>query len=149
MVSMMLLQGLITTCSTCDNDDASQSHPPEAMFDVETDGSSSPGNLSTWWQSVTWDYLGRPPEVNITLSFGHTFQIQDDIEIVFKSARPQQMVLEKSVDNGLTWSPLQYYSHSCRSAALVQQQFLTSDKMSPSLTKLSTQHLVVVAFSFK
>jgi len=124
---MLLLQGLMT-CSTCDNDDASQSHPPEAMFDVETDGSS---DLSTWWQSVTWYDLGGPPEVTITLSLEQTYQL-DEIGIAFKSARPQGMVLEKSVDNGLAWSPLQYYSRYCRSAALVQRQLMTSDKMSPS-----------------
>jgi len=130
-IVVSMLQGLIRTCSICDNDDPSTSHPPEAMFDIQTDGSTSPANLSTWWQSVTWYHVGGPPDVTITLSFGKTFQLQDDIEIVFTSARPQQMVLEKSVDNGQTWSTLQYYRRSCTCVTLLQQQFTTTDKLSP------------------
>jgi len=88
------------------------------MFDVQTSESSATADLSTWWQSVTWYHLGRRPVVTISMSFGKTFQLQDDLVIVFKSGRPQEMVLEKSVDFGQTWSPLQYYSRSCRSVIL-------------------------------
>ena len=84
------------------------------MYDVRTNGNLSTADLSTWWQSVTWHHLGRRPVVTISLSFGKTFQLQDDLTVVFKSARPQDMVLDKSVDFGRTWSPLQYYNRSCR-----------------------------------
>jgi len=89
------------------------------MFDVQ----NNHADLSTWWQSVTWYYLGRTPVVTISLSFGKTFQLQDDVVVVFKSARPQEMVLEKSVDFGQTWSPLQYYNRQCR---FVRLPFLIS-----------------------
>lgn len=123
-------QGLIRTCSVCVNDDASLSHPAEAMFDVQTNGFSSTADLSTWWQSVTWYYLGRRPVVTISLSFGKMFQLQDDLVIIFQSARPQRMLLEKSVDFGETWSSLQYYSRSCRSVWPIKchsnlEQFIT------------------------
>ena len=126
---MVFLKGSMT-CGTCDNDDALLSHPTEAMFDLETDDSA---DLSTWWQSVTWYYLGRTPQVNITLSLEQTYQTES-IGFVFKNSRPHRMVLEKSVDNGVAWSPLQYYSSSCRCDAL-----MTPDKMSPSERKLSTK----------
>jgi len=89
------------------------------MFDVQTSDFLSIGDLSTWWQSATWDYLGQRPVVTISLSFGKMFQLQDNLVIVFESARPQQMVLEKSVDFGQTWSPLQYYNRSCRSVIFI------------------------------
>jgi len=90
------------------------------MYDVRTIESTNSltADLSTWWQSVTWYQLGWRPVVTISLSFGKTFQLQDDLTVVFNSARPQQMVLDKSVDFGQTWSPLQYYNRSCGSVIL-------------------------------
>jgi len=112
-------QGVTRNCSICSNDNPSLTHPVQAMFDVlETSKSSSTADLTTWWQSVTWHQLGRPPVVTISLSFNKMLQLQDDLVVVFKSARPQHMVLEKSVDFGRTWSPLQYYNRSCRSVSL-------------------------------
>jgi len=90
------------------------------MYDGQTDPVTSTftADLSTWWQSVTWNYLGQQPVVTITFSFGKMFQFQDNLVVVFKSARPQQMVLEKSVDFGETWSTLQYYYRYCESVFL-------------------------------
>jgi len=109
------VQGLTRTCSVCSDDDETQSYPVEAMFDVETSSESSltVADLTTSWRSVTWQDIGRRPELTISMSFGKTFQLQDDLVIVFDSARPQQMVLEKSVDFGETWRPLQYFDRSC------------------------------------
>jgi len=92
------------------------------MFDVTnmstTEFLKYTADLSTWWQSVTWQHLGERPVVTITLSFGKLYQLLDDIDIVFQSARPRQMTLLKSVDFGRTWSPLQYFYRSCRSVVL-------------------------------
>jgi len=124
-----MFQGLTSTCSICSNDDATLSHPAEAMFDGETSPTTFAftANLSTWWQSVTWYYLGQRPAVDISLSFGKMFQILDNLDVVFQSARPQQMVLEKSVDFGQTWSPLQYYSRYCGSVMLADYILSGSD----------------------
>ena len=120
-----MLQGLIRTCSFCDNDNASLSHPAEAMFDVlQKSQFSFTGDLLTWWQSVTWHHLGRRPVVTISLSFGKMFQIQGNLDIVFKSARPQQMVLEKSVDFGRTWTTLQYYNRRCEFVSLLAVYYI-------------------------
>lgn len=106
----------------CSGANASLSHAVDAMYDVRPiDGgvNSSAADLSTWWQSVSWYQLGRRPVVGVRLSFGKTFQLQDDVVVTFQSARPQQMTLDKSVDFGRTWSTLQYYNRSCRSLRCV------------------------------
>jgi len=91
------------------------------MYDVRTQSefNSSTADLSTWWQSVTWYELGRRPVVSVSLSFGKTFQLQDNLVVEFHSGRPQQMVLDKSVDLGQTWTPLQYYNRSCQYGILI------------------------------
>nr|KAG5689698.1 hypothetical protein BaRGS_006323 [Batillaria attramentaria] len=55
-----------------------------------------------------------PLLVNITLSFNKTYHLMGDLTITFNSGRPEVMILEKSVDYGVTWSPLQYYARNCR-----------------------------------
>ena len=32
---------------------------------------------------------------------------------MFQSSRPNHMILEKSMDNGRTWTPMQYYAEDC------------------------------------
>lgn len=69
----------------------------------------------TWWQSVTMATSGttKPLHVNITLSFKKRYTLMGDVTVTFNSGRPEVMVLEKSADYGVTWSPLQYYARSC------------------------------------
>jgi len=115
----------------CSDADPLLSHPVEAMFDGQTNPTtlSFSADLSTWWQSVTWYELGRRPTVTITLSFGKTLQFQDDLVAVFESARPQQMVLEKSVDFGQTWTPLQYYNRNCGYVSILRPYFFENGKV--------------------
>ncbi|XP_064648800.1 netrin-G2-like [Lineus longissimus] len=94
-------------CKYCDSNSTTDSHPPANI--VDQSGSA------TWWQSITWPKPSFPnaPEITITLSFGKTYELTDDLGILFKSGRPQNMILEKSTDNGATWSVLQYYARDC------------------------------------
>lgn len=109
-------------CNFCDNANTSTSHPPSHMTDYSSDATSSDAtddavaDLSTWWQSVTWYQLGSRPVVDVTISFGKLYQFLDDLVIVFQSGRPKQMVLEKSVDFGRSWSTLQYFNRTCKLA---------------------------------
>ena len=80
------------------------------MLDQTVDSS----NTDTWWQSVTWSKYPEPLEVNITISFDKSYELQSDLSIRFQSSRPRSMVLEKSSDFGRTWSVLQYYNKYCR-----------------------------------
>ncbi|KAK7473823.1 hypothetical protein BaRGS_00034930 [Batillaria attramentaria] len=88
--------------------DVNINHDVSYMTDVAGD--------TTWWQSVTMETAGptQPLLVNITLSFNKTYHLMGDLTITFNSGRPEVMILEKSVDYGLTWSPLQYYARNCR-----------------------------------
>ncbi|XP_059150956.1 laminin subunit alpha-3-like [Physella acuta] len=90
----------------CDGASPTLRHPPEYIVD---------DNITSWWQSI-----GEPPgtvnhefHVNITLSFNKSFQMESDVIITFNSNRPDKMVLERSVDFGQTWQPLQFYARNC------------------------------------
>ncbi|KAK1794868.1 hypothetical protein P4O66_010069 [Electrophorus voltai] len=94
----------------CDAGTEELAHPPELMFDFEG------RNPTTFWQSTSWRKYPKPLVVNITLSWNKTIELTDDIVITFESGRPEQMVLEKSLDYGRTWQPYQFYATDCLDA---------------------------------
>ncbi|XP_043840872.1 netrin-G2 isoform X2 [Dromiciops gliroides] len=94
----------------CDASNPDLAHPPRLMFDKEDEG------LATYWQSVTWSRYPSPLEANITLSWNKSIELTDDIVVTFEYGRPTVMMLEKSLDNGRTWHPYQYYAEDCMEA---------------------------------
>ncbi|XP_058615251.1 netrin-G1 isoform X2 [Onychostoma macrolepis] len=94
----------------CDADTEELAHPPELMFDSEG------RNPTTFWQSTSWKKYPKPLQVNITLSWNKTIELTDDIVLTFESGRPEQLVLEKSLDYGHTWQPYQFYASDCLDA---------------------------------
>ncbi|PWA25042.1 hypothetical protein CCH79_00016019 [Gambusia affinis] len=94
----------------CDASTEELAHPPQLMFDIEG------RNPTTFWQSTTWKKYPKALLVNITLSWNKTIELTDDIVITFESGRPEQMVLEKSLDYGRTWQPYQFYATDCLDA---------------------------------
>ncbi|XP_076827302.1 netrin-G1 isoform X2 [Brachyhypopomus gauderio] len=94
----------------CDATTEELAHPPELMFDFEG------RNPTTFWQSTSWRKYPKPLVVNITLSWNKTIELTDDIVITFESGRPEQMVLEKSLDYGRSWQPYQFYATDCLDA---------------------------------
>ncbi|XP_019386195.1 PREDICTED: netrin-G1 isoform X2 [Crocodylus porosus] len=111
----------------CDASTQELAHPPELMFDLEG------RHPSTFWQSTTWKDYPKPLHVNITLSWNKTIELTDNIVITFESARPDQMILEKSLDYGRTWQPYQYYATDC----------LDAFHMDPKSVKDLSQHTVL------
>ncbi|XP_053775444.1 netrin-G2 isoform X2 [Desmodus rotundus] len=98
-------------CSNeCDASNPDLAHPPRLMFDREDEG------LATYWQSVTWSRYPSPLEANITLSWNKSVELTDDVVVTFEYGRPTIMVLEKSLDNGRTWQPYQFYAEDCAEA---------------------------------
>ncbi|KAL7392368.1 hypothetical protein ABVT39_023849 [Epinephelus coioides] len=91
----------------CDASSPDLSHPPQLMGDRER------GGLITYWQTVTWSRYPEPLLANITLSWNKSLEVVDDIIITFEYGRPTSMVLEKSLDKGVTWQPYQYYADDC------------------------------------
>ncbi|XP_051789171.1 netrin-G1 isoform X3 [Erpetoichthys calabaricus] len=94
----------------CDASTPELAHPPELMFDFEG------RNPTTFWQSYSWKRYPKPLLVNITLSWNKTIELTDDIVLTFESGRPEQMILEKSLDYGRTWQPYQFYATDCLDA---------------------------------
>nr|XP_031533077.1 netrin-G2 [Vicugna pacos] len=98
-------------CSNeCDASNPDLAHPPLLMFDKEDEG------LATYWQSVTWSRYPSPLEANITLSWNKSVELTDDVVVTFEYGRPTVMVLEKSLDNGRTWQPYQFFAEDCMEA---------------------------------
>ncbi|XP_066548254.1 netrin-G1 isoform X1 [Amia ocellicauda] len=98
----------------CDAATEELAHPPELMFDFEG------RNPTTFWQSSSWKKYPKPLLVNITLSWNKTIELTDDIILTFESGRPEQMVLEKSLDYGRSWQPYQFYATDCLDAFIME-----------------------------
>ncbi|XP_075869851.1 netrin-G1 isoform X5 [Nelusetta ayraudi] len=111
----------------CDASTEELAHPPELMFDIEG------RNPTTFWQSTSWKKYPKALLVNITLSWNKTIELTDDIVLTFESGRPEQMVLEKSLDYGRTWQPYQFYATDC----------LDAFTMEPKTAQDLTQHTLL------
>ncbi|XP_077364915.1 netrin-G1 isoform X7 [Festucalex cinctus] len=111
----------------CDASTEELAHPPELMFDIEG------RNPTTFWQSTSWKRYPKALLVNITLSWNKTIELTDDIVLTFESGRPEQMVLEKSLDYGRTWQPYQFYATDC----------LDAFTMEPKTVQDLTQHTLL------
>ncbi|XP_071341955.1 netrin-G1 isoform X11 [Trachinotus anak] len=111
----------------CDASTEELAHPPELMFDIEG------RNPTTFWQSTSWKKYPKALLVNITLSWNKTIELTDDIVLTFESGRPEQMVLEKSLDYGRTWQPYQFYATDC----------LDAFTMEPKTVQDLTQHTLL------
>ncbi|XP_013876465.1 netrin-G1 [Austrofundulus limnaeus] len=111
----------------CDASTEELAHPPELMFDIEG------RNPTTFWQSTSWKKYPKSLLVNITLSWNKTIELTDDIVLTFESGRPEQMVLEKSLDYGRSWQPYQFYATDC----------LDAFTMEPKTVQELTQHTLL------
>uniref|UniRef100_A0A4W6C6C8 Netrin G1 n=1 Tax=Lates calcarifer TaxID=8187 RepID=A0A4W6C6C8_LATCA len=89
----------------CDASTEELAHPPELMFDIEG------RNPTTFWQSTSWKKYPK----------------------ALLSGRPEQMVLEKSLDYGRTWQPYQFYATDC----------LDAFTMEPKTVQDLTQHTLL------
>ncbi|XP_051258985.1 LOW QUALITY PROTEIN: laminin subunit alpha-3-like [Dicentrarchus labrax] len=91
-------------CDYCNTADPSKAHPVTNAID----------GTERWWQSPP---LSRGPgynEVNVTLDLGQLFHVAYVLIKFANSPRPDLWVLERSVDNGRTFKPWQYFAHSKR-----------------------------------
>ncbi|XP_056289860.1 netrin-G1 isoform X2 [Pseudoliparis swirei] len=111
----------------CDASTEELAHPPELMFDLEG------RNPTTFWQSTSWKKYPKALLVNVTISWNKTIELTDDIVLTFESGRPEQMVLEKSLDYGRTWQPYQFYATDC----------LDAFTMEPKTVQDLTQHTLL------
>ncbi|CAF1102291.1 unnamed protein product [Rotaria sp. Silwood1] len=128
----------------CNLSQLNQNHPIDYLTDI-----NNPNNL-TCWQS---DLIKQNDNVSLILSFKKKFELTY-ISLQFCSPnKPDSMAIFKSMDMGLTWIPLQYYSNNCEdifnksSNGLItrsnEQEALCIDTKSQLLTMSETR----IAFS--
>lgn len=76
------------------------------------------GNNGTAWISVIGP---NSIEASLRLDFESPV-LFDSMTMLWKSVRPQSMVLERSRDGGSTWLPYRFYSASCVATFMEPQQ---------------------------
>ncbi|KAG7214822.1 hypothetical protein INR49_010714 [Caranx melampygus] len=94
----------IQFCDYCNAADPNKAHPVTNAID----------GTERWWQSPPLSRGLGYNEVNVTLDLGQLFHVAYILIKFANSPRPDLWVLERSVDNGRTFTPWQYFAHSKR-----------------------------------
>ncbi|XP_050725715.1 laminin subunit alpha-like isoform X5 [Eriocheir sinensis] len=89
-------------CDRCDPTHPENAHPPNYAID----------GSERWWQSPPLSRGMEYNEVNLTIDLGQLFQVAYVLIKMGNSPRPGVWVLERSVDNGETYTPWQYFADS-------------------------------------
>ncbi|XP_026168530.1 laminin subunit alpha-3-like isoform X2 [Mastacembelus armatus] len=89
-------------CDYCNSIDPNRAHPVINAID----------GTERWWQSPPLSRGLGYNEVNVTLDLGQLFHVAYVLIKFANSPRPDLWVLERSVDNGRTFTPWQYFAHS-------------------------------------
>ncbi|XP_069958976.1 laminin subunit alpha isoform X2 [Cherax quadricarinatus] len=87
-------------CDRCDPNIPEKSHPAQYAID----------GSERWWQSPPLSRGMKYNEVNLTIDLGQLFQVAYVLLKMGNSPRPGVWVLERSVDNGETYTPWQYFA---------------------------------------
>ena len=66
--------------------------------------------MSTVWSTTPSRW---PLKVDITYNFYKEYILRGPIRLIFQNSRPQKMTMSKSMDNGKTWTVLQYFYQDC------------------------------------
>ncbi|XP_023282957.1 laminin subunit alpha-3 [Seriola lalandi dorsalis] len=89
-------------CDNCNAIVPNKAHPVTNAID----------GTERWWQSPPLSRGLGYNEVNVTLDLGQLFHVAYILIKFANSPRPDLWVLERSVDNGRTYTPWQYFAHS-------------------------------------
>ncbi|XP_065337904.1 laminin subunit alpha [Cloeon dipterum] len=87
-------------CDYCDQTKPNKWHPAENAIDGTT----------RWWQSPPLSRGSKYNEVTLTIDLGQEFHVAYVFIRMGNSPRPGVWALERSVDNGLTYKPWQYFA---------------------------------------
>ncbi|KAM6918219.1 laminin subunit alpha-3-like [Xenentodon cancila] len=91
-------------CDYCNSADPHKAHPVTNAID----------GTERWWQSPPLSRGVGYNKVNLTLHLGQLFHVAYVLIKFANSPRPDLWVLERSVDNGRTFTPWQYFANSKR-----------------------------------
>ncbi|XP_069164876.1 laminin subunit alpha isoform X2 [Procambarus clarkii] len=89
-------------CDRCDPNLPDKAHPAQYAID----------GSERWWQSPPLSRGMKYNQVNLTIDLGQLFQVAYVLIKMGNSPRPGVWVLERSVDNGETYTPWQYFADS-------------------------------------
>ncbi|XP_047502805.1 laminin subunit alpha-like isoform X1 [Penaeus chinensis] len=89
-------------CDVCDPSRPDRHHPAEYAID----------GSERWWQSPPLSRGMKYNEVNLTIDLGQLFQVAYVLIKMGNSPRPGVWVLERSVNNGESYTPWQYFADS-------------------------------------
>uniref|UniRef100_A0A8D8UVI4 Laminin subunit alpha n=1 Tax=Cacopsylla melanoneura TaxID=428564 RepID=A0A8D8UVI4_9HEMI len=125
----LLIQGQI--CDHCDPRREDKYHPAEHAVD----------GAETWWQSPPLSRGMKYNEVNLTIELGQEFHVAYVLIKMGNSPRPAVWALERSADNGKTYSPWQYFSDTLTDCELYfgpdSLKPMTADDSVPCVTQYS------------
>ena len=68
------------------------------------------GDRDTWWQSPTISRGLKYNRVDLSINLQQSFQVAYVFITMANSPRPGVWALDKSIDNGKTWKPWQYFA---------------------------------------
>ncbi|CAL4059747.1 unnamed protein product, partial [Meganyctiphanes norvegica] len=97
-INFNLIQG--QSCDICDPAHPEKYHPAEYAIN----------GLESWWQSPPLSRGMKYNEVNLTIDLGQLFQVAYVLIKMGNSPRPGVWALERSTDNGETYTPWQYFA---------------------------------------
>ena len=90
--------------------------------DLHSAASLNDDDNSTFWVSEIGPEVG---EVELRLDFENPVRFQD-MTLVWQSIRPVAMTLERSCDNGLTWSVYRYYALDCQLSFMMEDTYVVN-----------------------
>ena len=101
--------------------------PSQDCFPCNPNTTHSLSNINDNNNGSVWlSEIGSSSNITLQLDFEAPILFERTV-LVWQSARPQSMVLERSHDNGETWIPYRYYSASCNSSFMLPNTEVTSD----------------------
>ena len=113
--------------------------PSAGCFPCNPNTTHSISNINDNNNGSVWLSEIGPSSSNTTLQLDFEAPILfERTVLVWQSARPRSMVLERSHDNGETWIPYRYYSASCNDSFMLPNTVVTSDTVLSSTEAICT-----------
>ncbi|XP_076046327.1 laminin subunit alpha isoform X4 [Oratosquilla oratoria] len=97
-INVHLIKGQF--CDECDPTDPAKYHPAEYAID----------GSERWWQSPPLSRGMQYNQINLTIDLGQLFQVAYVLIKMGNSPRPGVWALERSIDNGESYTPWQYFA---------------------------------------